>query len=109
MLTGLLAQGPGHLGCSGCRPSGEPQFTARPPGGREQFIVQQTAQGTLSPAGADQLLLQPGGLPDHQGEGGGTAGVLEMVTPEPVQIGRHLLGCHLDRGLKGQLGSHGDR
>ena len=43
VLTGLLSQGPGHLGCGGRRPGGEPQFTARPPGGREQFIVQQTA------------------------------------------------------------------
>ena len=43
VLTGLLAQGPGHLGCGGRRPSGETQFAACPPGGREQFIVQQTA------------------------------------------------------------------
>ena len=107
MLPGLLPEGPGHLGRGGSRAGGKTQLTARPPCGLQQLIVEQPAQGTIRTAGSNQLLLQPGGLPHHQGEGGGTAGVLEMVTPEPVEIVRDLLGSHLDGGLEGELGSHG--
>jgi hypothetical protein len=50
----------------------------RPPGRKRpgwaassRVSFEQAADRPIDAAGADQLLLQPGGFPHHQGEGGG--------------------------------------
>ena len=61
----------------------------------------------IQAAGAHQLLLNPGRLPDEQAERVGTDVVGLIPRPELFEIAGDLRGRQFERGLKCELGGHG--
>ena len=69
--------------------------------------IQQPSDRAIDPTDAHQLLLQPGGLIDHQGEGGSPLGSLQLGVPEVLKVGHNLGRRQGEGSLKGELGGHG--
>ena len=103
------ADGPGQLGIHGGCAQGKPAVLGGLAGGGEHFLTEEAGDGSIYAPTAHQLLLKPGPIPHHQGEGGGTAGRFQPLLPELVEIALHLCGGQGVGGLEGELGRHGKK
>ena len=100
------ADGPGQLGIHGGCAQGKPAVLGCLAGGGKHLVAQEAGDGPIHAPTAHQLLLKPGPIPHHQGEGGGTAGLVQPLLPELVEVGLHLRGGQGVGGLEGELGRH---
>ena len=76
-----LAEAPGQGGIHRCgtrwQIQGRYGFARR----LQQFSAQQAGDRSIDTATADQMLLQPGRIPDHQSEGGCAVAAGQIATP----------------------------
>jgi len=104
LMAGPLAKGPGQPRIHRSGAQGQTAIANGLSGRLHQAAAVEAPDRALNQTHPHHLLLQPGGLPNKQGEGGGTAGALQHPLPEAIEVWGDLRRWDIQGGLQGQLG-----